>query len=54
MKTPASSENRSGMNDRSSSSRKHSANSENVRQSKLRQSQDIDIQDNHESGMYLR
>ena len=51
MKTPAPSENRSGMNDRSSSSKKHSANSENATQSKSRQSQDKHLQNYHASGM---
>jgi len=53
IKTPASSENRSGLNDRSSSSKKQSSNSENATQSKSRHSQGNHLQNNHESGMYL-
>lgn len=52
--TTPSSENRSGRNDQSSSSKKHTASSENVRKNKSRESQEQEIKDDHESGRYLR
>ena len=49
-----SAQNRSGRNEQSSSSKKHTASSENARNNKSLESQEQEIQDDQESGMYLR
>jgi hypothetical protein len=52
--TTPSAQNRSGRKEQSSSSKKHTGNSENARKNTSLESEEQEIQDDQDSGMYLR